>query len=468
MKKGILKKREKESTLTSDIRHQTSDFSLRSEVCSLRSDKGVILVVTLLVMVVLSLLGATFLTLATTESKIAFNEREARQAFYAAEAGVQEALIRMNLDPSSVTDEVDTTYDGNPDSVRDPQMVNNLTPVANPRDSAFWHYNPSWSYGGQDKDDDGNYKGANDSQKSNLNQSGRSFIYNGSSSRALPSGSSYTVSVVPMVRKITGQWKFVDQYGNAAADNYYYYRITSTGTAGNAQKTVKVIVKKYWFKSTIPAALATEGDVKVGGNASVDDGNEATRDENPTGTAIQSASTITITGSATIDGNQVQNTLFPGFQKVFGITKDEMKAMASQSPNEIYNPTGDVTNPFPSQRDTNTPTRIIWISNPLVKTTFTSGHVIGSSTNPVIMVVEGDLTFNSVTVYGTIYVMKAFRNQGKSHLEGAVLVEGTTETDILGTGEGSKLIYSQAIIDRMNKSPVLFPFSPVKGTWREG
>ena len=449
MKKGILKKREKGSTL-------------------IFNQKGVILVVTLLVMVVLSLLGATFLTLATTESKIAFNEKEARQAFYAAEAGVQEALIRMNLDPSSVTNEVNTAYDGNPDSVRDPQMVKNLNPVANPKDIAFWHYNPDWVYGGQDYDGDGNYRGANDSQKSNLNQAGRSFTYNGSYGRTLPSGSSYTVSVVPMVRKITGKWKFVDWYGNAAAENYYYYRVISTGTAGNAQKTVKVIVKKYWFKSTIPAALATLGPVKVGGNASVDDGNEATGDENPTGNAIQSQSTITRTGSATIDGNQVQNTSFPGFQGVFGITKDEMKAVASQSPNEIYNPTGDVTNPVPSQTDPAKSSRIIWISNPLVKTTFTSGHVIGSPTNPVIMVVEGDLTFNSVTVYGTIYVMKAFRNQGKSHLEGAVLVEGTTETDILGTGEGSKLTYSQTIINRMNKSPNLFPFSPVKGTWHEG
>lgn len=453
MKKGIfiLKKREKESTL-------------------IFNQKGVILVVTLMVMVVLSLLGATFLTLATTESRIAYNEKEARQAFYAAEAGIQEVLIRMNLDPSSVTDEVDTAYDGNPDSVRDPQMVQNLTPVANPRDAAFWHYNPSWSYAKSSSDEadgDGNYKGANDSQKSNLNQSGRSFTYNGSYGRTLPSGSSYTVSVVPVVRKITGQWKFVDQYGNAAAENYYYYRITSTGTAGNAQKEIKVIVYKYWFKSTIPAALATGGDVKVGGNASVDDGNEATGDDNPTGTAIQSASTITITGSATIDGNQVQSTPFPGFQGVFGITKAEMKAVATQSPNEVYNPTGDVTNPFPSQTDPTKSSRIIWISNPLVKTTFTSGHVIGSSTNPVIMVVEGDLTFNSVTVYGTVYVMKAFRNQGKSHLEGAVMVEGTTETDILGTGEGSKLTYSQTIINRMNKSPVLFPFKPVMGTWHE-
>lgn len=57
----------------------------------LKIEKGAALVIALLVMSVLSLLGAAFLTISSTESQIAFNERDSIQALYIAEAGLARA-----------------------------------------------------------------------------------------------------------------------------------------------------------------------------------------------------------------------------------------------------------------------------------------------------------------------------------------------------------------------------------------
>ena len=61
----------------------------------LYEDRGVAIIVSLLVLVVLSLLGSVFLLVSRTESNIAANSRVATQAFYAAEAGIETALNQL-------------------------------------------------------------------------------------------------------------------------------------------------------------------------------------------------------------------------------------------------------------------------------------------------------------------------------------------------------------------------------------
>lgn len=55
-----------------------------------RTDQtGMVAVITLLVMVVLTILGLSFLGSSLTESQIGSNESDLRKAFFAAEAGIQ-------------------------------------------------------------------------------------------------------------------------------------------------------------------------------------------------------------------------------------------------------------------------------------------------------------------------------------------------------------------------------------------
>ena len=64
---------------------------------SLRDEKGIVLVVALLLIGVLVLLGTTAVMTSTTDMKISANYKASNQAFYAAEAGINEALYRLGL-----------------------------------------------------------------------------------------------------------------------------------------------------------------------------------------------------------------------------------------------------------------------------------------------------------------------------------------------------------------------------------
>lgn len=64
-----------------------------------RGQEGIALVITLLVMTILLIMGSAFMSISSTETLIAINERNRVQAYHLAEAGAEEAIARLN-DPS--------------------------------------------------------------------------------------------------------------------------------------------------------------------------------------------------------------------------------------------------------------------------------------------------------------------------------------------------------------------------------
>jgi hypothetical protein len=434
---------------------------------------------TLMAVVVLLILGTTILTVSYSEDFNARREKSALLAFYAAEAGVHEALARMNLDPSGPSDdETEIPWGsgtGNPDSVLDPRMLQGNQPdpsPANYSDSSipsyrFWNYDPAWRYSGTGAGGEGNYPGATSTQQANLALAGRAFTYASASPRTLPSGSSYAVRVVPHIRNVAATWSFVDERGAAAAANTYYYGVTSTGTNGNQSAETRVIVRKLFLAASVRGAVTAAGDVSVGGNASVSAGDPG--DENPSGVATYSAGTASISGSGTIVGSAQNNGAFPGFQATFGMTPAEMRASATIT--ATY--TADTSNP--PEVPSGTEGKVIWITakdslGGNRKLTFTGGgggYQLGSPSQPVILIVDGNLTLNTVIIYGIIYVTGQFRNQGSSQIRGAVFVEDTGTTDLSGTGNPPpKIGYSRSVLNRLDKGSGLFPFRAVKGTWK--
>lgn len=438
------------------------------------SPRGSVMVLTLMAMVVLAVLAVTILSVSYSEEFNQRREQRSVSAFYAADAGTNEAIARMNLSPSGASDDeialrwdTATNQPRNPASVRDPRFLLKLAPVADPRnytDSSastwrFWNYDPTWRYSGTSAGGEGNYPGATIGQQANLNAAGRAYSYDGSSMRSLTRGANYSVRVVPHVRNFAGIWQFADARGNQAAPNWYYYKANAVGTFGGRTATVELILKKFQFGVSIPAALTAQGDVIVSGNGSVGIGDPG--DAIANGVAIQSSGTVTKSGSGTITGNVVNGAPFPTFESIFGVTKAEIHAQA-QSMGTVM--TGAPA-PGPASYG-----KMYWITpSGTLKLTGggSSGYVLGSAAEPVILVVDGDLTLNSVTIYGAVYATGAFRNQGTSYIRGAILVEGTAETDILGTGTAAeKIAYSQNVISKITNNSSFYPFTPLKGTWK--
>lgn len=442
--------------------------------------RGSVMIPTLMAVAVLLILGTTVLTVSYSEDFNARREKSTLLSFYAAEGGIHEALVRMNLDPGGASDdETEIKWNsgtGNPDSVQDPRFVQGSQPEANPAnysDSSipnyrFWNYDPNWRYSGTSAAGEGNYPGATSTQRANLALAGRAFTYASASPRTLPSGSGYAVRVVPHIRNFAGTWSFVDERGTAAPASTYYYKVTSTGTNGNQSAETRVIVRKLFLTASVRGAVTAAGNVSVGGNASVGAGDPG--DENPTGVATYSAGTASTSGSGTIVGSALDNKAYPGFQATFGMTPAEMRASATIT--ATY--TADTSNPpaVPS----GTVGAVIWITAKdslganrkiLFTGDKTGPFVLGSPSQPVVLVVDGNLTMNTVIVYGIIYVTGEFRNQGSSQIRGAVFVEDTGTTDLSGTSNPPpKIGYSRSVLNRLDKGSGLFPFRAVKGTWQ--
>jgi hypothetical protein len=74
--------------------------------------RGIILLVVLMVMIVLSLLGSALLTMSFTEDQISRNDQEVAQALYVAEAGVQSTLNQLNLNPAAASPQTGTIGPG--------------------------------------------------------------------------------------------------------------------------------------------------------------------------------------------------------------------------------------------------------------------------------------------------------------------------------------------------------------------
>src|SRR5512140_205083 len=75
--------------------------SLVSRFASLRSERGNVLIGALLVLLVLTAMGTTYVAMTRTETQIAGHEQRHVQSMYNAEAGVGEALARMSASSDS-------------------------------------------------------------------------------------------------------------------------------------------------------------------------------------------------------------------------------------------------------------------------------------------------------------------------------------------------------------------------------
>jgi hypothetical protein len=111
-----------------------------------RREEGIALVITLLVMTILFVMGTAFLSISSTETLIAINERNRVQAFHLAEAGLERAIAELNANgayggttgPQSLgfgTYETTVTNSGPVPGVVDPKQIvsmgyvpNNLVP----------------------------------------------------------------------------------------------------------------------------------------------------------------------------------------------------------------------------------------------------------------------------------------------------------------------------------------------------
>jgi Tfp pilus assembly protein PilX len=229
--------------------------------------------------------------------------------------------------------------------------------------------------------------------------------------------------------------------GNATVVNYYNNLTTWTGDALTASSaTGKTMVRnpsQALVDYSNPANLAAA----VQGNSGCGTGNPFVCT-----TTSGLAGPDVIASDTTL--SNLTDTQF--FQNIFGVSPDVYRnGMADKILTDAQaNTNGAFSVP-----------QIYWV-DVAAGNTFNLGQDIGTSSAPVIVIVNGDMQFNaSNDFFGMLYVTGNVTGGGSPNIFGSMVVEGSVNTN-----GAPNIIYYPASLDGLNN---LSKFASMPGTWRD-
>lgn len=267
--------------------------------------------------------------------------------------------------------------------------------------------------------------------------------------------------------------QFSITYTNPVANNYTLISISSTGTSDDGSST-RVVSQLVGFGSLLANSpvipLTSKGEVILGGSSQVRNLHTSTTiisgdDVTISGSAstVLSSGTSSTTGNIQADVQQANSTIsntstsdfFAGY---FGVSASTIK----NNVNHYYSSNS-------SQNYSNTLNGLIgtsiWIDQ-LGGSANLSGNVtIGSSSSPVLMIVNGNLNITgNVVIYGFLYVM----GQTTTDILGNVTVNGgvVTQSDLRLSGSVD-IDYNPTILSNLRSQSSMSYYARVPGSWKD-
>lgn len=254
-------------------------------------------------------------------------------------------------------------------------------------------------------------------------------------------------------------------FSNPASNRF---SITSTGLNNDATATRSVSQEVYLLSSTVKTPLAAKGKIDLSGSVSI--------------TNTQTNETIRSGGAITLDGNAATY-----ISSGVGSDKNGLGSDVTELDPTLSNLSGDAffQNFFSSskitiknsadylyQNNSNTnyntvlsgkTDALIWIEQTNGTATIDNA-TIGSSTNPVVLVVNGALKIGgAVQFYGVLYVIGNWNNggAGTANITGSVLVEGALEA-LTGT---PNIVFNTSVLNVVNQR--IGTYAKVAGSWND-
>lgn len=268
--------------------------------------------------------------------------------------------------------------------------------------------------------------------------------------------------------------KFSVVYTNPVANNYNLIQIKSTGVSNNSAST-RVIYQWVQFGSVIlspgNAPLVTQGNVTMSGNADITNTQYNTNIVSGGSVSLSGSSTTTLSSGVSSNAGSIKsdvqsnNTILQNmsqadfFSTYFG---NNSAAVKSAMVNVYSNTTStNYSSTLAGKSGTS-----IWIDQTGGTATINGNTTIGSASNPVLIVVNGDLSLSgSVTIYGYIFV---FGTNTIDSISGNVqIIGGLAAAGDLTMAGSSTLSYSASTLNNLQKLPVLSYYAKVPGTWRD-
>ena len=383
----------------------------------LDNQKGIALVVAMLVLLVLTLLGIVLMASAVVNRKVAGHDMRTTDALNVAEAGVSEAMgqLRANSALLNTANPRATAQIFLAASGSVPSLGTDSVGVATGQPAGAWL----------------NYSTASRSRdaltirfKTDAN---RTVIYK------------YDATRNPAINTVSG---------------LPIYEVEATGTVGTARRSVLAEVIQKPFTANVRAALAADQDIRFLGTAAVCGYNHSADTPYPAGENGRTGSnpclphetgsgdlpgswstgTTTNGGASTRTGNpafvDTQTGFYPGPWSMLGMAPADFQswvgAPLSSAPGNLNG--------------------ILYLDNNVVISDQSGAFGIHGGDGEGLLYVDGDLILNSTFTYrGLIYVEGDLKINGQAWILGGVVVKGRSQVTQNG---GSTILYSNEAITR--------------------
>jgi Tfp pilus assembly protein PilX len=383
------------------------------------NEKGAVLITGLLFVLILTLLSVAAMMSTATELRIATNDRSAKQVFYLAEAGLEDARSRMQTGASSF-------------------------PISDSQPS-----NASWKtfIGTATKAAAKGYDSGNSSH----------FLY----SRLDPPALNYVVKVSHKLNSSGVILKWGDINGDGipeenTTEGKNIYVITSEGyDADGASKSITIDASKF-PSITADAALYTKAHTTIQGSSTYILGIDHCGSSNVPG--VLTMDSVTENGNPTVTGSPqpiIQNST----QNI------DVRAIMNQFANKV-NYSYNVTSATLTGMNWGTPVSGATLQDAsscsgrnvvYFNTNSTYVQLRGGTNGCGILLVDGDLAVNGgFQWYGVIIVTGSisFTGGGGKNVTGAMLAGGTVSADLVG-GDANIIYCSQAIGNQTEYLPLV-------------
>lgn len=270
--------------------------------------------------------------------------------------------------------------------------------------------------------------------------------------------------------------KYSVVYTNPIANNYTLIAVTSTGTSADNSAT-RTAQQQIQSDSIIGnfgnSSIVSKGQIDVGGNATIQNtvSNQTILSGGDvsfsgSGHTVTSGGTMSNASGTGADVTQNSTTLSnmsnsDFFANYFGTTNTD--TVKSQVVN-YYNNSSNTNYSATLNGKTGTS---IWIDQTSGTTATINGNTtIGSAANPVLLVVNGNLSISgNVTIYGFIYILGT---SNVDTLTGNITINGglATTGNFNMTGS-SQLTYDPTVLTNLSNQNSLRYYAKAAGTWKD-
>jgi Tfp pilus assembly protein PilX len=269
--------------------------------------------------------------------------------------------------------------------------------------------------------------------------------------------------------------KYSIVFTNPIASNYTLITITSTGTSDDGTAT-RVVSEQIQYGSVLftPShnALTTKGSLTLSGNSVITNNTyNSTVTLANTVTMSGNVSTVTSGGTASTPGHIgsdiSQNNATLAAMSVATLFSDYFGAQESTIK-------GQMAHVYTSSGSTNYSSILngmsgttVWIDQPSGTATITGNTTLGTPSNPVLLIVNGNLAVSGNTnIYGFLFVVGS--TSATTDISGTLNINGGMATgDSLAISGNSNIVYNASLLVGVQNSGSTTYYAKVPGSWKD-